>query len=90
MSGIGWEDDCIYQGMLMTLPNDWSKFGKNYRRRPSGSSYRSIAAYDERDSMTVSRIWNGWVQDGNKERRAGSQRPTLLTAKIRGMLPVWP
>ncbi|GFS68762.1 HTH_Tnp_Tc3_2 domain-containing protein [Trichonephila clavipes] len=38
-------------------------------------SYRTIAARFGRDPMTVSRIWNRWIQDGNTERRAGSQRP---------------
>ncbi|GFX49643.1 hypothetical protein TNCV_4902851 [Trichonephila clavipes] len=27
---------CIYQGMLMTCPDNWSKLGKKYCRRPSG------------------------------------------------------
>ncbi|GFX59112.1 HTH_Tnp_Tc3_2 domain-containing protein [Trichonephila clavipes] len=31
--------------------------------------------------MTVSRIWNRWVQDGNKERRAGSQRPPITNSR---------
>ncbi|PRD28980.1 UNVERIFIED_CONTAM: hypothetical protein NCL1_30795 [Trichonephila clavipes] len=31
-----------------------------------------IAARVGRDPMTVSRIWNRWVQDGNTECRAGS------------------
>ncbi|GFX43218.1 HTH_Tnp_Tc3_2 domain-containing protein [Trichonephila clavipes] len=29
--------------------------------------------------MTVSRIWNRWVQDGNTECRAGSQRPSITS-----------
>ncbi|GFU37212.1 hypothetical protein TNCV_4272161 [Trichonephila clavipes] len=40
-----------------------------------GLSYRSIAARVGRDPMTVSRIGNGWVKDGNTERREESQRP---------------
>ncbi|GFX08815.1 hypothetical protein TNCV_4228351 [Trichonephila clavipes] len=32
MSGIEWEG--IYHAMLMTFPNDWSKVGKKYHRRP--------------------------------------------------------
>ncbi|GFX19747.1 HTH_Tnp_Tc3_2 domain-containing protein [Trichonephila clavipes] len=31
--------------------------------------------------MTVSRIWNGWVQDGNTEHRAGSQRPPITSSR---------
>ncbi|GFV15865.1 HTH_Tnp_Tc3_2 domain-containing protein [Trichonephila clavipes] len=45
--------------------------------RNSGLSYRSIAACVGRDPMTVSRIWNRRVRDGNKERLAGSQRPPI-------------
>ncbi|GFT10782.1 HTH_Tnp_Tc3_2 domain-containing protein [Trichonephila clavipes] len=37
-------------------------------------SYRSIASRVGRDPITVSRIWNGWFQDRNMERRAVSQR----------------
>ncbi|GFY06956.1 transposable element Tcb2 transposase [Trichonephila clavipes] len=58
--------------------------------RDCGLSYHSIAAYVDRDPMTVSRIWNLWVQDGNTERRAGSQRPLTLAAKKTVMLPTWP
>ncbi|GFV56630.1 hypothetical protein TNCV_4628281 [Trichonephila clavipes] len=36
MFGIGWEGNCFYQGMLMNWPDNWSKFGKKYLRRPSG------------------------------------------------------
>ncbi|GFV89389.1 hypothetical protein TNCV_4152081 [Trichonephila clavipes] len=49
-----------------------------------------IAARSGRDPMIVSRIWNRWVQDGNTERRAGSQRPLSLAAKKTGMLPACP
>ncbi|GFU18413.1 HTH_Tnp_Tc3_2 domain-containing protein [Trichonephila clavipes] len=44
-----------------------SDFGKdrNEAYRNCGLSYHSIAARVGRDSMTVSRIWNRWVQDGN-------------------------
>ncbi|GFX82674.1 HTH_Tnp_Tc3_2 domain-containing protein [Trichonephila clavipes] len=31
--------------------------------------------------MTVSRIWNRWVLDGNTERRAGSQRPPITSSR---------
>ncbi|GFY24424.1 HTH_Tnp_Tc3_2 domain-containing protein [Trichonephila clavipes] len=31
--------------------------------------------------MTVSRIWNRWVQDGNTECRAGSQRPPITSSR---------
>ncbi|XP_054710298.1 uncharacterized protein LOC129219995 [Uloborus diversus] len=49
--------------------------------RDCGLSYRSIAARVGRDPMTVSRIWNRWVQDGNTERRAGSQRPPITSSR---------
>ncbi|PRD26599.1 UNVERIFIED_CONTAM: Potassium voltage-gated channel subfamily KQT member 1 [Trichonephila clavipes] len=44
-----------------------------------GLSHRSITAHVGRDPMTVSRIWNLWVQDGNMERRAGSRRPPITS-----------
>ncbi|GFX51243.1 HTH_Tnp_Tc3_2 domain-containing protein [Trichonephila clavipes] len=31
--------------------------------------------------MTDSGIWNQWTQDGNTERRAGSQRPTITNSQ---------
>ncbi|GFS75018.1 HTH_Tnp_Tc3_2 domain-containing protein [Trichonephila clavipes] len=31
--------------------------------------------------MTVSRIWNRWVQDGNTDCRAGSQRPPITSSR---------
>ncbi|GFW92349.1 HTH_Tnp_Tc3_2 domain-containing protein [Trichonephila clavipes] len=31
--------------------------------------------------MTVNRIWNRWLQDGNTERRAGSQRPPITSSR---------
>ncbi|GFW91839.1 HTH_Tnp_Tc3_2 domain-containing protein [Trichonephila clavipes] len=34
-----------------------------------------------RDPLTVNRIWNRWVQDGNTERRAGSQRPSITSSQ---------
>ncbi|GFX77988.1 HTH_Tnp_Tc3_2 domain-containing protein [Trichonephila clavipes] len=34
-----------------------------------------------RDPISVSRIWNRWVQDGNTERRAGSQRPPINSSQ---------
>ncbi|GFW64953.1 HTH_Tnp_Tc3_2 domain-containing protein [Trichonephila clavipes] len=52
--------------------------------RDCGLSYCSIAV--RIDPMTVSRIWNQWVQDGNTERRARSQRRLSLTAEKTGML----
>ncbi|GFS59979.1 HTH_Tnp_Tc3_2 domain-containing protein [Trichonephila clavipes] len=45
-----------------------------------GLSYRSIAARVGRDPMTVSRIWNRWVQDGNTKRHARSQRPPITSS----------
>ncbi|GFU27180.1 HTH_Tnp_Tc3_2 domain-containing protein [Trichonephila clavipes] len=46
-----------------------------------GLPYRSVAARVGRNSMTVSRIWNRWVQDINTERRAGSQRPPIISSR---------
>ncbi|GFT89557.1 HTH_Tnp_Tc3_2 domain-containing protein [Trichonephila clavipes] len=40
-----------------------------------------IAARVGRDPMTVSRIWNRWVQDGNTECRAGSQPPPITSSR---------
>ncbi|GFT02125.1 transposable element Tc3 transposase [Trichonephila clavipes] len=57
-----------------------------------GISYRSIAARAGRDLMTVSRMWNRWVQDGNMECRDGSQRPLSLAAEKAhqdGRIHVW-
>ncbi|GFY14876.1 HTH_Tnp_Tc3_2 domain-containing protein [Trichonephila clavipes] len=45
-----------------------------------GLSYRSITARVARDVMTISKIWNRWVQDGNTERRARSQRPSITSS----------
>ncbi|GFW96036.1 HTH_Tnp_Tc3_2 domain-containing protein [Trichonephila clavipes] len=44
-------------------------------------SYLSIAARVGRDPITVSRIWKRWVQDGNTERRAGSQRLLITSSQ---------
>ncbi|GFU60367.1 HTH_Tnp_Tc3_2 domain-containing protein [Trichonephila clavipes] len=53
--------------------SDFDK-GRIVAYRNCGLSYRSIAARVGRDPMTISRIWTRWVQDGNTELRAGSQR----------------
>ncbi|GFT58152.1 uncharacterized protein TNCV_723161 [Trichonephila clavipes] len=42
------------------------------------------------DPMSVSSIWNLWVQNVNMERRAGSQRPQSLNAEKTGTLPTLP
>ncbi|GFU50322.1 HTH_Tnp_Tc3_2 domain-containing protein [Trichonephila clavipes] len=44
-------------------------------------SFHSIDARVGRDPVTVSRIWNQWVQDGNKERHDGSQRPSFTSSR---------
>ncbi|GFW73830.1 HTH_Tnp_Tc3_2 domain-containing protein [Trichonephila clavipes] len=49
--------------------------------RDCGLSYRSIAARIGRDPMTVSRIWNRWVQDDNTESRAVSQRSSITSSR---------
>ncbi|GFT50419.1 hypothetical protein TNCV_1004211 [Trichonephila clavipes] len=40
--------------------------------------------------MTVSRIWNRWVQDGNTERRDGSQRTPITSSRENRHLSTWP
>ncbi|GFS49588.1 uncharacterized protein TNCV_821321 [Trichonephila clavipes] len=50
-------------------------------QRDCGLSYRSIAARVCRDRITVSRIWNRRVQDGNMEHHAGSQRPFITSSR---------
>ncbi|GFY06131.1 hypothetical protein TNCV_3108101 [Trichonephila clavipes] len=40
---------------------------------PLSLSYRVIAVSVDRDPITVSRIWNGWLQNSNMECRAISQ-----------------
>ncbi|GFX12198.1 transposable element Tc1 transposase [Trichonephila clavipes] len=56
MSGILWKGDCIYQGMLMTWPDNRSKFGYKYRRRPSACfitmSRRVAACIQDRAGST--------------------------------------
>ena len=42
-----------------------------------GLSYRNIATRVCRGPMTVYRIWIQWFQEGNMERRTGSQRTTI-------------
>ncbi|GFT24681.1 hypothetical protein TNCV_2856171 [Trichonephila clavipes] len=37
-SSMWLKGDCIYQEMLMIWVDNWSKFGKKYRRRPSQSA----------------------------------------------------
>ncbi|GFT46783.1 HTH_Tnp_Tc3_2 domain-containing protein [Trichonephila clavipes] len=46
-----------------------------------GLSHRSIAVRVGRDPMTVSIIWNGWVQDDKAERCAGFQRPSITSSR---------
>ncbi|GFW62702.1 HTH_Tnp_Tc3_2 domain-containing protein [Trichonephila clavipes] len=49
--------------------------------RLCGLSYHSIPARVGRDPMTVSRIWNRWVQYGNTECSAGSQRSPITNSR---------
>ncbi|GFX39624.1 hypothetical protein TNCV_2103681 [Trichonephila clavipes] len=42
--------------------------------------FKIIAAYVGRDPMTVSRIWNRWVQDGNTKLHAGSERSPIASS----------
>ncbi|GFT16334.1 HTH_Tnp_Tc3_2 domain-containing protein [Trichonephila clavipes] len=60
--------------------SDFDK-GRIVAYRDCGLSYRNIAARVERDPMTVSRKGNRWFQDGNTERRAGSQRLPLNSSR---------
>ncbi|GFX13574.1 HTH_Tnp_Tc3_2 domain-containing protein [Trichonephila clavipes] len=55
--------------------------GRIVAYRKCGLSYRSIAARIDRDPMTVSRTWDGWVQEGNTKRRAGPQRPPITSSR---------
>ncbi|GFV51124.1 hypothetical protein TNCV_4744011 [Trichonephila clavipes] len=48
------------------------RMGRIVAYRNCGLPYHSIAAPVGRDPVTVSRIWNRWVQHGNTECRAGS------------------
>ncbi|UYV71179.1 K02A2.6-like [Cordylochernes scorpioides] len=49
--------------------------------RDLGSYYRRITARFIRYPMTVSRIWNRWVQDDHTERHTGSQRPAISNSR---------
>ncbi|GFV93900.1 HTH_Tnp_Tc3_2 domain-containing protein [Trichonephila clavipes] len=66
-----------------------SNFGKGriVAYRVCGLSHRSIDARVGQDPMTVSKIWNRWVQDGITKRRVRSQRPLSLAAEKADMLP---
>ncbi|GFS89233.1 HTH_Tnp_Tc3_2 domain-containing protein [Trichonephila clavipes] len=44
-----------------------------------GLFHHNIAARVGQEPMTVSRVWNRCVKDGNTERRAGSQRPPITS-----------
>ncbi|GFV45208.1 HTH_Tnp_Tc3_2 domain-containing protein [Trichonephila clavipes] len=46
--------------------------------RNCGLPYHTIAARIGRDPMTVSRMWNQWVQNGNTKCRARSQQHISL------------
>ncbi|GFS70855.1 transposable element Tcb2 transposase [Trichonephila clavipes] len=46
-----------------------------------GLSYRRIAARIGQDPMTVSTIWNRWVDDGITECRTGSQRFHIICSR---------
>ncbi|GFY07377.1 HTH_Tnp_Tc3_2 domain-containing protein [Trichonephila clavipes] len=52
----------------------------NEAYRDCGLSYLTIDARVGQDPVTVSRIWNRWVQDSNTECHAGSQRPPFTTS----------
>ncbi|GFT75087.1 HTH_Tnp_Tc3_2 domain-containing protein [Trichonephila clavipes] len=55
--------------------------GRIIAYRNCGLWYHSISAVRvSRDPMTVSRIWHRWVQNGNTECSAGSQRPPITTS----------
>ncbi|GFW64758.1 HTH_Tnp_Tc3_2 domain-containing protein [Trichonephila clavipes] len=64
--------------------SDFEK-GRIVAYRDCGLSSRSIAPRVDRDLMTVSRIWNRWVQDSNTERRTESQRLPTTRAEKTGM-----
>ena len=47
----------------------------------SGLSYHSIAASIGRDSMTVCRMWNGWIQEGHTKRNARFQQSAITNTR---------
>ncbi|GFV45735.1 HTH_Tnp_Tc3_2 domain-containing protein [Trichonephila clavipes] len=60
--------------------SDFDK-GRIVAYRNGGLLYHSIGACVGQDPMTVTRIWNRWVQDDNTERRGGSQRPPITSSR---------
>ncbi|GFV22721.1 HTH_Tnp_Tc3_2 domain-containing protein [Trichonephila clavipes] len=65
--------------------------GRIIAYRNCGLSYHNIAARVGRDPKTVSKIGNRWAQDGNTERRAGSQRPCITSSREdRHVTAAWP
>ncbi|GFV73903.1 HTH_Tnp_Tc3_2 domain-containing protein [Trichonephila clavipes] len=69
--------------VLRNVYEDVSDFekGRIAEYRNCGLSYHSIAARIGQDPMTVRRVWNRSVQDGNTERRTGSQRPPITSSR---------
>ncbi|GFV07165.1 HTH_Tnp_Tc3_2 domain-containing protein [Trichonephila clavipes] len=55
--------------------------GRIIGNRNCGLLYHSIAACVGRDPLTVNRIQNRWVQDGNTKCRAGSQRLPITSSR---------
>ncbi|GFW09224.1 hypothetical protein TNCV_2101781 [Trichonephila clavipes] len=72
---------------LTLLERELLKSRENVGAYRNCGSYHSIAAGVGLDPVTVSIIWNRWVQDGNTERHVGSQRFPSLAAEKTGMLP---
>ncbi|GFV41738.1 HTH_Tnp_Tc3_2 domain-containing protein [Trichonephila clavipes] len=71
---------CVSSTNIYQHISDFDK-GQIVAYRECGLSQRSIAASVGRDPMVVSRTWNRWVQNGNTERRTGSQRPFIPSSR---------
>ncbi|GFV35977.1 HTH_Tnp_Tc3_2 domain-containing protein [Trichonephila clavipes] len=71
---------CVRSRYAYQHVSDFDK-GRIVAYRNCGLSYHSIAVHVGRDPMTVRIIWNRWVDDGNTERLAGSQRPPITSSR---------
>ncbi|GFW83998.1 HTH_Tnp_Tc3_2 domain-containing protein [Trichonephila clavipes] len=70
---------CLNEEIVQPVSHTQIAFECCYLR--TGIAVYRIAAHVGRDPMTVSSIWNRWVQDGNTERCAGSQRPPITSSR---------
>ncbi|GFV26431.1 HTH_Tnp_Tc3_2 domain-containing protein [Trichonephila clavipes] len=72
---------CVRSRIAYPPVSEFDK-GRIVEYRNCGLSYHSIAARVGRGPMTVSRIWNRWVQDSNLECRAGSQQTPITNSHV--------